>query len=215
MNKIIGIYKITNTVTGDFYIGSSKNVKQRLACHKCQSTWNECPNKQLYQDMQKYGLDKFELQILEEAEADKLKETEQQFIETLKPTYNNINANGLNVERRKEYQKEYNKEYQKSDKYKEYEKSDKRKKAKKEYMKEYQKSDKFKEYMKEYMKEYQKSDKYKEYQKEFYKEYHSQLCCYNGEKLTLCALSKRFSRAGIPHPQIEAKKYLLNKSKEK
>ena len=25
--KIIGVYKITNTVTGDFYIGSSKNGK--------------------------------------------------------------------------------------------------------------------------------------------------------------------------------------------
>ena len=73
--------------------------------------------------------------------------------------------------------------------------------------KEYHKSDKFKEY--------QQSDEYKEYQKEFYKKHNNQLCCYNGEVLTLCALSKRFSRAGIPHPQIEAKKYLLNKPKDK
>lgn len=29
MEKICGVYKITNTVTGDFYIGSSKNAKQR------------------------------------------------------------------------------------------------------------------------------------------------------------------------------------------
>ena len=65
--------------------------------------------------------------------------------------------------------------------------------------------------LKEYQREYQKSDEYKKHQKEFYKEYHNQLCCYNGEILTLCALSKRFQRAGIPHPQIEAKKYLLNK----
>ena len=27
--KISGIYKITNTITNDFYIGSSKDVKQR------------------------------------------------------------------------------------------------------------------------------------------------------------------------------------------
>lgn len=27
MNKISAVYKITNTVTGDFYIGSSKNAK--------------------------------------------------------------------------------------------------------------------------------------------------------------------------------------------
>ena len=212
--KISGIYKITNTVTGDFYIGSSKDVKRRWAVHKCQSTWKNYPSNQMYLDMQKYGVDKFVFEILAEVEVDSLKEAEQQFIETLKPTYNNINANGLNVERRKEYQKEYMKEYQKTDKYKEYEKSDKRKKAKKEYqkeyMKEYQKSDKYKNYQKEY----QQSDKYKEHQKEFYKEYHNQLCCYNGEVLKLCALSKRFQRAGIPHPQIEAKKYLLNKSKD-
>ena len=203
--KIIGIYKITNTVTGDFYIGSSKNVKQRLTCHKCQSTWKNYPNKQLYQDMQKYGVDKFAFEILEVVEPEELKEKEQQFIETLKPTYNSNNANGLNVERRKEYRKEYQKEYQKSDKYKEYRKEYQKSDKFKEYQKEYQKSDKFKEYQKEY----QKSDKYKKHQKEFYKEYHNQLCSYNGEKLTLCALSKRFQRAGIPHPQIEAKKYLL------
>ena len=201
--NISGIYKITNTVTNDFYIGSSKDVKQRWANHKCKSIWNKCPNNPMYIDMKKYGLDKFEFEILAEVEEDSLKETEQQFIETLKPTYNNRNANGLDFERKKEY----NKEYQKSDKYKKYEKTEKRKKAKKEYQKEYHKSEKYKKYQKEY----QQSDERKEYQKEYYKEYGNQLCCYNGEILTLYALSKRFQRAGIPHPQIEAKKYLLNK----
>ena len=107
--KIIGIYKITNTVTGDFYIGSSKNVKQRWAHHKCQSVWNRCKSNQMYQDMQKYGVDKFAFEILEEVEVDKMKETEQQFIETLKPTYNSNRANGWDFERYKEYQEEYKK----------------------------------------------------------------------------------------------------------
>ena len=31
--KIIGVYKITNTITGDFYIGSSKDVKRRWKVH--------------------------------------------------------------------------------------------------------------------------------------------------------------------------------------
>ena len=202
MEKISGIYKITNTATGDFYIGSSKDVKLRWTVHKCKSKWNECPNSPLYQDMQKYGVDKFAFEVLEVVEEGKLKDAEQQFIETLKPTYNRCNAKGLNIERRKKTKKEYNKEY---------EKTEKRKKARKEYQKEYHKTDKFKEYQKEY----QQSDKYKKYQKEFYKEYNNQLCIYNGETLTLAALSKRFQRAGIPHPQIEAKKYLLNKSKDK
>ena len=116
--KISGIYKITNTITGDFYIGSSKDVKQRFASHKCQSTWKNNPNEQLYQDMRKYGVENFVFEVLAEVEIDKLKEKEQYFIETLKPTYNNYNANGWNIERYKEFQKEYQKKYQKTDKYK-------------------------------------------------------------------------------------------------
>ena len=147
--KISGIYKITNAVTGDSYIGSSKDVKSRWAVHKCKSTWKKCPNNPLYKDMQKYGVDKFEFQILAEVEEDSLKEMEQRFIETLKPTYNQMNANGLNVERhKKSHKKAQNK-------------------------------------------------------------YNSQLCFYNGETITLNALSKRFEKLGIDHPTVEAKKYLL------
>ena len=92
--KISGVYKITNTITGDFYIGSSKDVKRRWREHKKPSTWKRFPNSPMYQDMQKYGVDKFAFEILEEVEIEKLKEKEQKFIEILKPTYNNINAKG-------------------------------------------------------------------------------------------------------------------------
>ena len=147
--KICGIYKITNTVTGDFYIGSSKDIKRRWREHKWPSKWNECPNNPMYQDMQKYGVDKFDFEILEEVEIEKLKEKEQQFIEKLQPTYNNYNASGFDFERYKDSQKKYNKEY------------------------------------------------------------HNQLCSYNDETLTLNALRMRFRSQGIPHPVLEAKKYLL------
>ena len=116
--KICGVYKITNIITGDFYIGSSKNVKRRWADHKCQSTWKKHPNNPMYLDMKHYGTDKFVFEILAEVEEGKLKEKEQQFIEKLNPTYNSCNAKGLDVERRKEY----NKEYHKTDKYKNYQK---------------------------------------------------------------------------------------------
>ena len=171
MNKIIGVYKITNTITGDFYIGSSKNIKQRWVSHKCKSTWNKCPNSPMYLDMKKYGTDKFAFEILAEVEVGKLKEAEQEFIEKLKPIYNSYNANGRDIEK---YQKS-NKKYKKSDK------------------------------GKEYQKKYEKSDKRKKYKKQ----YDNQLCCYNGQTLTLSALRTRFMRQGIPHPTIEAKKYLL------
>ena len=103
--KISGVYKITNTVTGDFYIGSSKNVKERWSRHKWPSIWKRYPNNPMYQDMRKYGVDKFEFEILEEVEIAHLKETEQQFIEKLKPIYNNNNAKGFNIERCKKYHK--------------------------------------------------------------------------------------------------------------
>ena len=167
MEKISGIYKITNTITGDFYIGSSKNVKRRWIEHKAPSNWNKHPNIPLYHDMQKYGVDKFVFEILAEVEADSLKEIEQQFIETLQPTYNNRRANGWDFERQKDYQKDYQKQYKKSDKYKE---------------------------------SHRKSNN----------KYDNQLCFYNGQTLTLNALSKRFRRQGIPHPMQEAKKYLLH-----
>ena len=149
MKKICIVYKFTNTVTGDFYIGSSKNIKRSLANYKYQSVWISIPNDQMYQDIQKYGVDKFEFEILAEVEPEQLKELEQQFIETLKPTYNSNRVNGWDIERRKEYNKEY------------------------------------------------------------IKEYNNQLCSYNGETLTLCALSMRFQRSGVEHPVKEAKKYLL------
>ena len=116
MNKISAVYKITNTVTGDFYIGSSKNVKRRWNEHKCKSKWNEYPNNPMYLDMQNYGTDKFEFEMLAEVEPEHLKEKEQEFIETLKPTYNSNRANGWDIERSKEYQKEYQKEYDKTEK---------------------------------------------------------------------------------------------------
>ena len=181
IKKISGVYKITNTVTGDFYIGSSKNIKHRWACHKCLSKWKEYPNNPMYLDFQKYGTDKFDFEILAEVEIDYLKESEQKFIDKLQPTYNSNRANGWDVERRKEYNKKYDKEY-------------------------YQQN-------RENKKEYQK--KYYQQNRENKKEYYNQLCYYNGEKLTLCALSTRFKRAGIKNPTLEAKKYLMTNCKVK
>ena len=177
--KICAVYKITNTITGDFYIGSSKNVKRRWASHKWSSVWKKYPNKQMYLDMQKYGVDKFEFEILAEVEAEKLKEIEQQFIETLNPIYNSCNAKGLNIERCKETKKEY------------------------------QKSDKSKESHRKANKKYKKSDKGKESNKKSCNKYNNQLCLYNGQTITLNALSMRFWRQGISNPVIEAKKYLI------
>lgn len=107
MDKISGVYKITNTVTGDFYIGSSMDMKSRWANHKCLSTWKRCSNSKLYQDMAKYGLDFFSFEILKEVYQESLKQEEQKFIDMLKPSYNTNNASGFNVEKLKAAQKKY------------------------------------------------------------------------------------------------------------
>lgn len=93
MEKISAVYKITNEITGDFYIGSSRNVKQRWKSHRSRAFWKQHPNIKMYQDMQKYGLDNFEFVIIEET--DNLKEKEQYFIDLLKPSYNSNRAIGF------------------------------------------------------------------------------------------------------------------------
>ncbi len=166
-DEISAVYKIVNTVTGEFYIGSSKHVKKRWVQHRSPSTWKAKPNSLLYKAMQEYGLDCFSFEILKEVEPYNLKQVEQRFIDTLKPTYNQMNSKGWNIERHKEAHKKYNNKYS-------------------------------------------QSKKGKEANKKAHKKYNNQLCEYNGETLTLSALSIRFYRAGIPHPVLEAKKYLTN-----
>ena len=102
MKKISGVYKITNNITGDFYIGSSRDIKIRWKNHKAPSTWANNPGMKLYKEFIKYGLDSFTFEIIEET--DNLREREQYFIDLLEPTYNNVRANGLDIERYKEYQ---------------------------------------------------------------------------------------------------------------
>lgn len=154
MEKISAVYQIINEVTGDRYVGSSKNVKQRWKCHKWSSSWKRNPNNPMYLDMQKYGVENFRFQILAPVMEEYLKQVEQEFIEMLNPAYNNYRAKGFDFDRRKKYNQ-----------------SEKR--------------------------------------KELQKKRDSQLCFYNGETLTLLALRCRFKRAGIKHPTIEAKKYLI------
>lgn len=162
MNKISAVYKIVNTVTGEFYIGSSKDVIRRWHEHRKPSTWRRNPNKKLYQDMQEYGVDKFRFQILAPVMPEYLKQVEQELIEMLKPTYNQMYAKGYDVE-------------------------------------------KIKATHRKSIRKYRQSEKGKQVQKK----YSHKLCEYNGETLTFGALTARFIRAGIEHPSIKAKKYLV------
>ena len=99
-NKISGVYKITNNITGDLYIGSSKDIKRRWAQHRYLSQWKLHPSSKLYLAMAQYGVNNFTFNIIEET--DSLKEREQYWISQLKPSYNNYWAKGWNMRRRKE-----------------------------------------------------------------------------------------------------------------
>ena len=101
--KISGVYKITNKITGDFYIGSSCNIEKRWYQHKNSAFWKQHPNVKLYQIMAKYGRDNFTIEVVEET--DSLKEREQYWVDQLKPSYNVRRANGQDI---KIYKQRYN-----------------------------------------------------------------------------------------------------------
>lgn len=163
--KIAGIYKVTNNITGDIYIGSSKNIEKRWATHKCLSMWKQHPNSKLYKDMASYGLDNFTIEVIEKTTD--LHNREQYYIEQLKPAYNDRHADGHNIERCKETTRRCTKEWYKVNRNERLAKS---------------------------------------------KAYCSRLCLYEGETLTLNALSKRLRKQGIPHPTLKAKEYLIERS---
>ena len=70
MDIMIGIYKITNKITGKCYIGESQNVEKRWNEHK-QSLKEGCHHSyKLQQDYKKYGAENFTYEILEEIDKD-------------------------------------------------------------------------------------------------------------------------------------------------
>lgn len=96
-----GVYRITNTVTSQTYIGSSKNIQRRLQQHKSKSTWRTKSN-QMYKDMQTYGLDKFKFEVVYQCCPKLLKVFEQLTIAKEKPFYNRCYAFGRDKEKIKE-----------------------------------------------------------------------------------------------------------------
>lgn len=92
MRNSSGVYKITNTVSGDFYIGSTKHFVSRWSEHRRPTMWKIKPNNRMYKDMSTIGVDKFVFEILEECPCDLLRIREQFWIDKLKPTYNKSRA---------------------------------------------------------------------------------------------------------------------------
>lgn len=82
-----GVYKITNTVSGKFYIGSSTlNVYYRWDDHKSQLRTGIHANIHLQRAWDKHGQDAFTFEVLEYC--NNVLDREQFWIDTLQPTYN-------------------------------------------------------------------------------------------------------------------------------
>ena len=88
---MIGIYKITNNLNGHAYIGQSIHIEHRWQEHKTQYNWERESNKPLYLAFQKYGIENFTFEVLEECESNELSIKEKEWIEhydTYKNGYN-------------------------------------------------------------------------------------------------------------------------------
>lgn len=84
---MIGIYKITNTITNQVYIGKSVDINRRWREHK---TPKANGNDLLHGDMKKYGTDNFRFDVIEECTKEKLLERELFYIKKYNPFYNKI-----------------------------------------------------------------------------------------------------------------------------
>lgn len=82
---MIGIYKIENLITGDFYIGASVNIHRRFMEHK---TPNAYGNDRLHGDMKKYGKENFSFTVIEECKKEELSNREMFYIHSMSPSYN-------------------------------------------------------------------------------------------------------------------------------
>lgn len=86
--SLSGIYKITDLITQDFYIGSSKNLYSRMLSHKSFLRCNKHTNKYLQNVYNKRGAENFLFEVVEFCEVPALLEREQFYIDTMKPKYN-------------------------------------------------------------------------------------------------------------------------------
>lgn len=89
---MIGIYKITNNINNNCYIGQSVYIEERWKEHKSKYNWERENKKPLYLAFQKYGLENFSFEIIEECEPEQLNLKEQYWIDY----YNSYN-NGYNM----------------------------------------------------------------------------------------------------------------------
>jgi group I intron endonuclease len=87
-----GVYKLTNEMTGKFYIGSSIDIDRRFLDHKRDLNNKTHVNIILQRSWNKHGEKAFSIIILEECSPEKCFEREQYYLDTLQP-YKSVGYN--------------------------------------------------------------------------------------------------------------------------
>lgn len=94
---MIGIYKFTNKITNESYIGQSRDIHKRYLQHKNRydiDSYNPIPKEDTYfhSMLRHYGFNNFDFEIIEECSIDELNDKEIYYIEH----YNTLYPNGYN-----------------------------------------------------------------------------------------------------------------------
>lgn len=104
-----GIYKITNTVNGKVYIGSSVDINGRLNSHRSDLRQNKHGNQHLQKAWNLYGEESFIFDVIEECDPQTVRDVEQRYLDELftknhKDDFYNIydKASGISSEKAKE-----------------------------------------------------------------------------------------------------------------
>lgn len=87
--KVSAVYVVSNTVTGNFYIGASSNVEYRMWRHIKRLRTNSHHNKIMQAEFDTHG-DVFICDVIKKVPVDELNKHEQYFIDNFKPQYNLI-----------------------------------------------------------------------------------------------------------------------------
>jgi len=91
------IYKITNEIDGNFYIGSTNNLIKRYYTHvnHIRTGKNSCVK--LIRAVNKHGEENFKFEIICECSTEEILKTEQEYIDNLQPHYNVAKIAGSNL----------------------------------------------------------------------------------------------------------------------
>lgn len=85
---IPGVYKMFNKISGNCYVGSSKNVSVRISSHKSLLKRGYKDNIRVRTDLNNHGFESFVLEVIEYCDEKIMKDREQYYFDLIKPFYN-------------------------------------------------------------------------------------------------------------------------------